>query len=108
MAKKGESRAVRFTSAEYRPRRLANGMIGLRAPVDIQIDFGRSATIDLQMVCSVPLLLTSEFSAEPVLIQQQGKIVVTLKNDHGEPLRFAAGEVIARAYPLFPADYEIE
>ncbi len=99
---------IKFTDVEYKPRRLASGLIGLRAPVNIQIDYTKSAMVDLQMVCSVPLLVVSEFQTEPMIIQPQGKIVISLTNDHGEPIRFEAGEIIARAYPLLPVDYEIE
>ncbi len=99
---------VSFPGAEFKPTRLASGLIGLRAPLAVQVANGKSATIDLQMVCSVPLLVVSEFQTEPSFIMPQGKIVISLMNDHGAPLRFEAGEVIARAYPLFPIDYEIE
>ncbi len=99
---------INFTGGEYKPKRLASGLIGFRAPIDITLKSGESRDVDLQMVCSVPLLLVSEFDVEPVFVQPQGKIVLSLKNDVGEPATWRAGDVIARAYPLLSQGYTIE
>jgi hypothetical protein len=102
-----KSLVLTFTGGDYKPKRLASGLIGFRAPFDITLKNGQSQSVDLQMVCSYPLLLVSAHQTNPTLLQPQGKIVVEIKNDHGEDLVFKAGDVIARAYPLLPVDYVI-
>lgn len=98
---------ITFTGGDYKPKRLASGLIGFRAPFDIEIQNGKEQTVDLQTVCSHALLLIPEFQTDPSVVSAQGKIVVNLLNDHGDVLRFKAGDVIARAYPLFPVNYNI-
>jgi hypothetical protein len=108
MAKTAPVKTITFTPSDYKPKRLASGLIGFRAPYDIKIKDGKTQSVDLQTVCSVPLLVSFEFSTDVIQVQPQTKIVIDLVNDHGEDLEFAAGDVIARGYPLFAVDYEIE
>ena len=97
-----EKNVVRFTGGEYRPQHLASGLIGLRAPVDIQIQPGETAQIDMKMSCSVLLIGTL------ALVEPGMNIVVKITNWSDLPLRYQAGEVVTRFHPAFPIDYEIE
>jgi hypothetical protein len=93
---------VAFTGGEYKPQRLASGWVGFRAPVDVQIAPGQTANIDLRMVCSVGLSFQSRN------IEPGQNIVINVLNTDNLPLRFTAGEVFTRAFPLIPVDYDIE
>jgi len=100
MAKKN---VVAFSVSDMpKPKKLASGLIGLRSPVDFIVAPNKSEVIDLKTRCNV-MLLTQGGVFEP------GKnIVVVVKNEELTPEKYAAGDVIARAYVLFPVDYEIE
>lgn len=93
---------VIFTGGEYKPQRLASGFVGFRAPVDIHLTPGQTANVDLHLTCSVGLAFQAR-----VLEPGQNIVITTVNTSPDLPLRFTAGEVFARAYPLLPVDYEI-
>jgi hypothetical protein len=99
MAKKN---IVTFTTSDMpKPKKLASGLIGLRSPIDFTVGPGKTELVDLDTKTST-LLITADGVFEP------GKnIVITVKNELDVPVNYAAGDVIARAYPLFGEDYEI-
>jgi len=100
MAKKN---VVAFSVSDMpKPKKLASGLIGLRAPIDFKVLPGKVESVDLQTKCNV-LLLSGEGIFAPGT-----NVVVKVPNFSDVVENYAAGDVIARAYPLFPTDYEIE
>lgn len=100
MAKKN---IVIFTDSDMpKPKKLASGLIGLRAPVDFQVYPGKTAHIDLQTRANC-LLFTGDS-----IIPTGTNIVINVKNDGETPESYMAGDVIARAFPLFPEEFEIK
>jgi hypothetical protein len=93
---------VKFTGGDYKPKLLASGLVGFRAPFDIKLAPNETRAVDLKMTCSVGLLTM----AGGVVSPGQDVIVTALAGAEGA--EFRAGEVLARAYPLLPQDYEIE
>lgn len=94
-----------FVGGDYKPKRLASGLVGFRAPYDIVVEPGKTQVVELKTKCSHALLFPHPTKGS-VLVEAQTDIVVTLTAE-SEPIRFAAGETISRAYPLFPVDYTI-
>lgn len=93
-----------FTGGDYKPKKLASNLVGFRAPFDINIEPGKSLDIDLKTKCSCSLLFAK--NVENVVVEPQENIVVRLTAG-AEAIRFSAGDVIARGYPLLPPLYEI-
>lgn len=90
MAKK--SNVVKFTGGEYKPKRLASGLIGFRAPIDVS---PAVKSLNLNMTCDVPLLVGNK------LVNAGENIVIE------NPAEVKTGEVCARAYPLLAQDFEV-
>ena len=105
MAKKS---AVTFTASDMpKPKRLASGLIGLRAPIDFKVLPGKVEAIDLNTKCNTLLLLAEGIFAQGIFAPGTN-IVIRVQNFSDVIETYVAGDVIARAYPLFPVDYEIE
>ena len=86
---------VIFTGGDYKPRQLASGLIGFRAPYDLP---AKEAEVKLNMKCSTWLLFTDGKSVQPgedIVVKFAGKEDVK------------AGEVFARALPMLPPSYTI-
>jgi hypothetical protein len=90
MAKKVN--VVKFTSGEYKPKRLASGLIGLRAPINVT---SAVKSVNLNMSCDVPLLINGK-------VVNPGEDIVI-----DNPPESRAGDVFARAYPLLAQDFEV-
>jgi hypothetical protein len=98
---KSAKQVVKFTGGEFKPKYLASGLVGFKAPLDFNLDPGATAEIDLKMTCDATLV----FEIGTVL--PSTNITVFVKNKTSDKLMFLAGDVIARAYPLARIDYEI-
>jgi hypothetical protein len=90
MAKKVN--VVKFTGGEYKPKRLASGLIGLRAPIDVT---STTKSVNLNMTCDVPLLVNGK------VVNPGENIVID------NPPETRTGDVFARAYPLLAQDFEV-
>jgi len=100
---KSSTHIVAFTGGDYKPKRLASGLIGLRAPFPFSLKPLSGQTIDLGSKCQVGLLLDTG-----KIISPGQNIMIDVYNSAGAPVAYEAGEVIARAYPLLVPDYEIK
>lgn len=100
MAKKN---VVIFTDSDMpKPKKLASGLIGLRAPVDFNVQPGKTLAVQLFAKCNAVLL------ADEGVIMPGTFITAQVKNDSVGVANYAAGDVIMRALPVFPEDYEIK
>ena len=93
---------VKFTGGDYKPKQLASGLIGFRAPFNITLGPSHVMPVNLKMTCNVALLTMTG----GVIAPGQEINVTALARPEGSS--FQAGEVFTRAYPLLPQDYEIE
>ena len=93
---------IQFTGGDYKPTKLASGLIGFKAPFEFSLQPGQSQDIDLLTKCSVALLFTGG-----QFVQPGEDVKVRVANQTVEVQTFQAGDVIARAYPLLPVDYTI-
>jgi hypothetical protein len=99
-----QKKTIRFWGGEHRPQRLASGLVGFKSPLEIVVPPRQAITVDLKMTSDAALL----FLGEPLRLVQPGEnITVIVKNIGEQELRFEAGEVVARAVPLWLGDYEI-
>ena len=88
------SHKITFVGGDYKPRRLASGLVGFRAPFDLD----KEGFYKLNMTSPVALIFTDGKFVQPgeeIVVKFDGKDAVK------------AGEVFARAYPLFPTEYDI-
>lgn len=91
-----KSPVIAFSGGDYKPRRLASGLIGFRAPYDLPAN--QEVEVKLNTRCSVFLLFT-----DGKVVQPGEEITLRVK-----PIEHVmVGEVFARAYPLLPVDYVI-
>jgi hypothetical protein len=97
--------AVVFTGGDYKPTRLASGLIGFRAPFDVRVEAGKSQVVDLKTKCSVYLLFPR--GTVDNVVDPQTNIVISLTATD-LPLVILAGEIIARAIPLLTPEYEVK
>lgn len=98
MAKKP---AVKFTGGEYKPKRLASGLIGLRLPLNLEVPVGAAIDINFYMTCDHSLLINKG------VVDAGENIAVKITNTTGDVLRYVAGDVVSRAYPLIAQDFEV-
>jgi len=97
---------IKFTPTDYKPKRLASGLIGFRAPLDISIPVGGTIVVDLKTKADQPLLFGKGVEAK--MVEPGDDILVKITNDMQIPMALQAGTIVARGYPLFNQDFEIE
>ena len=98
---KSAKHVVKFVGGEFKPRRLASGLIGFRTPLDVMVKPGETIIIDFNMACDHMLVF------EKNAVEPGQNLVGRLTNVTTETLKYEVGEVVARAYPLVAFDFDI-
>jgi hypothetical protein len=95
---------ITFDGGDFKPKLLASGLIGFRAPYDIKVEPGKILDVHLNTKCNVFLLFNTGGTAKVV---DPGEQVVVRLTAGQEPIFFSEGETFARAMPLLPPTVEI-
>jgi hypothetical protein len=76
-------------------------VLGFRAPTAFQVPAGEALVVDFRTTCSVGLLTPEG------LIEAGRNITFTVRGGLSGVARYDQGEVVFRAFPLIPPDYDI-
>lgn len=98
---KSAKHVVKFVGGEFKPKRLASGLIGFKAPLDVIVKPGETIIIDFKMACDHMLVF------EKNAVEPGQNIIGRLTNVTQETLKYETGEIIARAYPLIAFEFDI-
>jgi hypothetical protein len=92
-----------------KPRRSAAGLFVMRSPVALKIPPGVTATVDLGLTCSYPLLFleSRELRGKSLRMLESSKVFmdgdvlrIGLKNENDQLVTVGAGDPVATAFAL--------